>query len=427
MKKEYNIALWLDQWLIQDLGIATNYAFYLKLLLLLVGLFIISFILFFITKKLVINSIHSFFEKTKVTWDDILIKRRVLDKFAFIVPAIFTVFAAPYVFGDFPRLTHYVVLVSDVFILGVIVSSINALLSVFDEILSTSKIFKDKPITSYIQVVKILVYFIGGIMILSLILGKSPFYFLGAMGAMTAIILLIFKDTILGFVASIQMSVYDMVRVGDWISMPKYEADGDVILINLNTVKVQNWDKTITTIPTYAFITDSFKNWRGMTDSGGRRIKRAIYLKMSSFKFCDETMIARFKKYRLIKEYIEQKEEEINLHNQQIVDKEAIEVNIRRLTNIGVFRIYAENYIKTNANVNTNMTLMVRQLEPTSKGLPLEIYCFSKNKEWVYYERIMSDIFDHLLTIISEFDLEIFEEPSGKDFSNMAKSFPQDK
>ena len=427
MKKEYNIALWLDQWLIQDLGIATNYAFYLKLLLLLVGLFIISFILFFITKKLVINSIHSFFEKTKVTWDDILIKRRVLDKFAFIVPAIFTVFAAPYVFGDFPRLTHYVVLVSDVFILGVIVSSINALLSVFDEILSTSKIFKDKPITSYIQVVKILVYFIGGIMILSLILGKSPFYFLGAMGAMTAIILLIFKDTILGLVASIQMSVYDMVRVGDWISMPKYEADGDVILINLNTVKVQNWDKTITTIPTYAFITDSFKNWRGMTDSGGRRIKRAIYLKMSSFKFCDETMIARFKKYRLIKEYIEQKEEEINLHNQQIVDKEAIEVNIRRLTNIGVFRIYAENYIKTNANVNTNMTLMVRQLEPTSKGLPLEIYCFSKNKEWVYYERIMSDIFDHLLTIISEFDLEIFEEPSGKDFSNMAKSFLQEK
>jgi miniconductance mechanosensitive channel len=215
------------------------------------------------------------------------------------------------------------------------------------------------------------------------------------------------------------MSVYDMIRVGDWISMPKYEADGDVISINLNTVKVQNWDKTITTIPTYAFITDSFKNWRGMTDSGGRRIKRSIHLKMSSFKFCDEMMIEKFKKYRIIKDYILKKEDEIRIHNQKLIDKEAIPVNIRRLTNIGVFRIYAENYLFENQNINHEMTAMVRQLEPTSKGLPLEIYCFSKDKAWVNYEKITSDIFDHLLTVVSEFDLEIFEEPSGKDFINL--------
>ncbi len=427
MKKEYNIALWLDQWLLQDLNISSEYAYYLKLLILLIGLFLINFILFYITKRVVVGSIHSLFAKTKVTWDDILVKRKVLDKFAFIIPALFTVFAAPYVFGDFPNLTKYVVLISDVFIVGVIIASINALLSVFDEILSTSKIFKDKPITSYIQVVKILVYFMGGIMILSLVLGKSPFYFLGAMGAMTAIILLIFKDTILGFVASIQMSVYDMIRVGDWISMPKYDADGEVMLINLNTVKIQNWDKTITTIPTHAFITDSFKNWRGMSDSGGRRIKRAIHLKMSSFKFCDELMLNRFKKYRLIKEYINEKEAEINLHNAQLIDKESVIVNIRRLSNIGVFRIYAEQYIKANKNINQEMTLMVRQLEPTSKGLPLEIYCFSSNTELIAYERIIADIFDHLLTVIPEFDLEIFEEPAGKDFYNFAQTISQSK
>jgi miniconductance mechanosensitive channel len=418
MDSQYNIALWLDKLLLEN-GVSENILSWVKLPILILGLIIICLLLFFITKKLVVNSIHRLFLKTKVTWDDVLVERKVFDKLAFLAPAILIIFAVPYIFGDFPKIIKYSIILSDVFIVGVIVWTVNSILSVFDEILSNSKLFKDKPITSYIQVAKILIYFMGGIMILSLVLGKSPFYFLGAMGAMTAILLLIFKDTILGFVASIQMSVYDMIRVGDWISMPKYEADGDVISINLNTVKVQNWDKTITTIPTYAFITDSFKNWRGMTDSGGRRIKRAIHIKMSSFKFCDEVMIEKFKHYRIIKDYIHSKEEEISLHNQKLSNKDFIPVNIRRLTNIGVFRIYAENYLRENQNINHEMTAMVRQLEPTSKGLPLEIYCFSKDKQWVNYEKITADIFDHLLTVIAEFELEVFEEPSGKDFSNL--------
>jgi miniconductance mechanosensitive channel len=307
-------------------------------------------------------------------------------------------------------------------ILLVIIWTIIALLAVFDEILSKSPIFMDKPITSYIQVLNIFVYFIGGILILSLLLGKSPFYFLGAMGAMTAILLLIFKDTILGFVASIQMSVYDIVRVGDWIAMPKYDADGDVMSINLSTVKVQNWDKTITTIPTYAFITDSFKNWRGMSNSGGRRIKRAIYLKVSSFCFCDDQMLEQFKKYALIKDYILQKEKEIKKTNSTLIDNESNPVNSKSLSNIGVFRVYAENYILANPHINTEMTHMVRQLDPTSQGMPLEIYCFTYEKEWEKFEVVKSDIFDHLLTITSQFKLEVFEEPTGRDFRSLIDS-----
>ncbi|MDI5898764.1 mechanosensitive ion channel family protein [Flavobacterium yafengii] len=418
IEKRYNIALWLDKWFIEDFGLDPTLALYLKLLTLIFVLFIISFLSWYLTKIVIVRFVHKIFLKTKVVWDDVLIEKKVFEKIAYLVPAFIIVLVAPYIFGDFPTVIEYVIILSNIFIIIVIIRSAIILLSVFDEIVSNTLILKDKPITSYIQVLKIVVYFIGGILVLSLLLGKSPFYFLGAMGAMTAILLLIFKDTILGFVASIQMSVYDMARVGDWISMPKYDADGDVMSINLNTVKVQNWDKTITTIPTYAFITDSFKNWRGMSDSGGRRIKRAIYLKVSSFQFCGEKMLSQFKKYKLIQDYITTKENDVQKFNSEIIDNEIVSVNIRRLTNIGVFRIYAEKYITAHPDINKDMIIMVRQLEATSKGLPLEIYCFSSQKEWLKYETIISDIFDHLLTITSEFELEVFEEPTGNDFRN---------
>ena len=421
IEKRYNIALWLDKWFIEDFGLDPLLALYLKLLTLILILFILSFFSWYLTKILIVRFVHKIFLKTKVVWDDVLIEKKVFEKISYLVPAFIVVFVAPYIFGDFPKLIAFVIILSNIFIVLVIIRIATAVLTVFDEIVSNTLILKDKPITSYIQVLKIVVYFIGGILVLSLILGKSPFYFLGAMGAMTAILLLIFKDTILGFVASIQMSVYDMVRVGDWISMPKYDADGDVMSINLNTVKVQNWDKTITTIPTYAFITDSFKNWRGMSDSGGRRIKRAIYLKVSSFQFCDEKMLSQFKKYKLIQNYIIAKENDVQKSNSKILDREIVSVNIRRLTNIGVFRIYAEKYITAHPDINKEMIIMVRQLESTSKGLPLEIYCFSSEKEWLQYETIISDIFDHLLTITSEFELEVFEEPTGNDFRNITR------
>jgi miniconductance mechanosensitive channel len=409
-------------WLTNVFNIDPQIAYYINLPILIFCLLILCFVAWILTKKLIVNSIHKLFLKTKITWDDILIKKKIFDKLAYIIPAFLVIFIVPSIFAEYPTLSGYIITLAMIIILVIIVWTIIALLEVFDEILSTSPIFMDKPIASYIQVLNIFVYFIGGILILSLLLGKSPFYFLGAMGAMTAILLLIFKDTILGFVASIQMSVYDMVRVGDWIAMPKSDADGVVLSINLSTVKVQNWDKTITTIPTYAFITDSFKNWRGMSNSGGRRIKRAIYIKVSSFCFCDNKMLEQFKKYALIKDYIIQKEQEIKKTNSTLINNESNPVNSKSLSNIGVFRVYAEKYILSNPHINTKMTHMVRQLDPTSQGMPLEIYCFTYEKEWEKYEVVKSDIFDHLLTITAQFKLEVFEEPTGRDFRSLVSA-----
>ena len=408
------------KWLTDYFNIEPKVAAYISIPILLFGLLIICYISWLITKKLIVTSINRLFVKTKITWDDILIQKKIFDKLAFIIPAEIVIFTLPSILADYPTISKYIVTFTTMVVLLVIIWTVIALLAVINEIMSKSLIFKDKPITSYIQVLNIVVYFIGGILILSLMLGKSPLYFLGAMGAMTAILLLIFKDTILGFVASVQMSVYDMVRVGDWIAMPKYDADGDVMSINLSTVKIQNWDKTITTIPTYAFINDSFKNWRGMSNSGGRRIKRSIYLKVSSFCFCDKEMLTEFKKYALIKEYIIKKEEEIKKCNSSLFNEDSDEVNFKSLTNIGIFRIYAENYILSNPHINCEMATMVRQLDPTSQGMPLEIYCFTHDKEWAKHEAVKSDIFDHLLTIASQFQLEVFEEPSGRDFRSLS-------
>jgi len=414
-------AEWLHQWVIDTFKVDGGTAIYIKLPIMVIGMLLLSYLAWKITTKIVVGTVHKLFLKTKTTWDDLLIERKVFDKLVAIVPFSIIDFGSPIIFKGFPTIVQYLTIFSDAAIVAVIIWSIVATLSVLDDVLSDSPLFKDKPITSYVQVLKIIVYFIGAILILSILMGKSPFYFLGAMGAMTAVLLLVFKDTILGLVASIQMSVYDMIRVGDWISMPKYEADGDVISINLNTVKVQNWDKTITTIPTHAFITDSFKNWRGMEDSGGRRIKRAINIKMSSFKFFTKEDASHYKEYRLLKDYLNQKEQEIEEHNQKVMnDESGADLNIRRLTNIGVFRVYAENYIKTNTNIRQDMTVMVRQMEPTSKGLPLEIYCFSAIQDWLPFESIIADIFDHLITIAPEFHLEIFEEPSGGDFNRFS-------
>lgn len=422
IEKTYDIALWLDEWLIEQMNVGADVAVYAKLFILIAALVLICATVWFLARKVILYVVEGFLLKTKVTWDDKLVENRVFGKLAHIVPALVVNYAAPYVFGDFDAIIPFVIRITDVFIIAVIAWSISSVLTSLKDIFEDIKQFKGKPIASYIQLAKIIVYFIGGVLILSFTFGKNPFYFLSAMGAMTAVILLIFKDTILGFVASIQISAYDMVRVGDWISMPKYEADGDVLSVNLNTVKVQNWDKTITTIPTYAFISDSFKNWRGMSDSGGRRIKRGIRIKISSIKFCDENMVNRMKKLHLISDYVAQREEEIKQFNAtHKIDKSSL-VNGRHLTNVGIFRVYAESYIKRHPKINTEMTTMVRQLEPTEKGLPLEVYCFSSDKEWVSYEGIISDIFDHLFAAIPEFDLDVFEAPTGKDFVSIASS-----
>ncbi|MBL4938829.1 MAG: mechanosensitive ion channel family protein [Lutibacter sp.] len=308
--------------------------------------------------------------------------------------------------------------ITDIFIIIVAAEICSSFFNSAKEILLQSKRFKDKPIGSFTQLGKILVYAITIILIISIVINKSPLFLLSGLGAMAAILLLVFKDSILGFVASIQLSGNDMVRVGDWVTVSNYGADGDVIEINLTTIKVQNFDKTITTIPTYAFISDAFTNWRGMEDSAGRRIKRALNIKIESIKFCSPEMLEQFKKYHLITNYIEEQQKVISDYNTKHNANKSELINGRHLTNVGLFRIYVEEYLKYNPNINSEMTCMVRQLRPTEYGLPIEIYAFSKNKAWTKYEAIMADIFDHLFAATSNFELEIFERPSGRDFKS---------
>jgi len=399
-----------------NLGFSDQLTHTINALILLILLVMVLYALDYLSRRIFLISVMGLIKKSKTLFDDYLLKHRVLKYFTHIISIIIIRLFIPLIFIGFPKWINTTLQIADVVLVLIIGILLNSVTKAVRDFLKTKKAFEDKPLDSYAQVVGIFIFFVCGIIIFTTLTGKSPYAFLISLGAASAILMLIFKDTILGFVASVQVSANDMVRVGDWVEMPKYGADGAVLSINLNTVKVQNWDKTITTVPTYAFISDSFKNWRGMQESGGRRIKRAIYLKMSSFKFLNQEDLEKFKKYRLIKDYILEKEIEIKEYNKAI-DAEFLPANTRRLSNVGVFRIYANKYLRENQGVNQNMTIMVRQLAPTPHGLPMEIYCFSKDIRWVYYEGIVADIFDHLLTIVKEFDLEIFEEPSGADFS----------
>ncbi len=409
---------WLNDWL-TGLGIEETSTMYLKLIILLFILFIISYVTNLIVKKILIRSIRLVIKKTKTEWDDALVENKVFISLSHIAPAIVIYFTTPYVFEDFAGAIPYILRLVNAYISTVLIIVIINFLNTLKYYSENTKLFKDNPLDSYFQLVKIAIYIIGAIIILSFLLDKSPLYFFSALGAMTVVLLLIFKDTIMGFVASIQLSANDMIRIGDWVSMPKYGADGDVIEMNLTTIKIQNWDKTVTTIPTYAFISESFKNWRGMSESGGRRIKRALNIKISSIKFCTQEMLEQFKKFQLIKDYIEEKSNKIEEYNKENKIDKSYLINGRHLTNIGIFRVYAEAYVKNNPDINLNMTCMVRQLLPTEKGLPIEIYTFSNRQEWVTYEGIMSDMFDHLIAAVSEFELEVFQNPTGTDFGKL--------
>lgn len=416
-------------WLFEKLlnfGLSEKAVHSINSVLLIIALGFLLYVVDYLLRRVLLLFILKAVRKTKTKFDDFLIRNKVVKYFMHIATLVIAKYFLPLIFMGFPKWIDATMKFTDIVLIITIGLLVNGIFKSVRDWLKTKKAFEDKPLDSYAQVVTMLIFFVCGIIIFSMLTGKSPVAFLVSLGAASAVLMLIFKDTILGFVASIQVSVNDMVRVGDWVEMPKYGADGFVLLINLNTVKVQNWDKTITTVPTYAFINDSFKNWRGMFGSGGRRIKRTINFKISSFKFCDEQMLEKFKKYRLIRDYIIEKEKEIAAHNAKLGDENMISVNIRRLTNIGVFRVYADNYILEKPEINKKMIAMVRQLQPTSKGLPLEIYCFTSDVRWVYHERAAADIFDHLLTIASEFDLEIFEEPSGSDFTHI-KALAQDK
>ncbi len=402
----------LRAWLTANLG--TNKTTTTLLLVLLVVVMVI--LIWWLTKKILHYVIPRLTAKTKTVWDDIIFNDRILNSLSTLIPVILFDQLLPILFKDSTSFLPIVLAGTDVLI---IMDSVWILVSIFNsvnEILSQDERHKDKPIGSLTQLAKILTFSVGAILIISTMIGRSPLFLLSGLGAMAAILLLVFKDSILGFVASIQLSANNMVQVGDWVTVPNYGADGDVLEINLTTIKVQNFDLTITTIPTYAFISDSFTNWRGMSNSNGRRIKRAIYLKIDSIGFCDDDMLERLGKIALVTDYIQDRKEEIKAYNDSHkVDKSTL-VNGRNMTNVGVFKAYIEAYLKANPNINDEMMVMVRQLPPSEKGLPLEIYAFSKDKNWKAYENIMSDIFDHVLSAVPYFDLVVFENPAGSDF-----------
>ncbi len=399
--------------LLLEKGFSETTSKLLNMLALLLVLLFIVFIIDFITKRILIRFSSGLAKRTKTNFDDILINNNLPRDIAHIIPLIILLEFIPQVFIDYENAENIIETTLKVIAIILTLRIIRSFLNSVKDYLKTLAKFKDKPVDSYIQVFMIFAWLLGIFSIFAIITGISFVKFATTLGAASAVILLIFKDTILGFVASIQVSINDMVRIGDWITFEKYGADGDVVEINLATVKVQNWDKTITTIPTYALISDSFKNWRGMMDSGGRRIKRSVIIKVSTIKFLTADDIEKLKKIQLVSKYIESKSKEINNYNTKHGADKSVLINGINLTNFGVFRKYLQTYVENHSAINENMTLMVRQLEPTSQGIPMEIYAFSKDQRWVNYEFIIGDIFDHVLAAVTYFDLEIYELDLG--------------
>ncbi|HNP18794.1 MAG TPA: mechanosensitive ion channel [Fulvivirga sp.] len=418
-EKETNFAKFLEDWLLSNLDINQDQAQLLKMGILILVAGLVAILLWKIAQFTMNKLISRVERRASAQWSNVLFQG-AFAKLPLIIPAIYITGVLPLIFSDYPTWIPTIETLTSAYIALVVIRIISSAISATNVYYSTSTRYKDKPIASFTQLAKIVVWTIGVIFILSILTDRNPLALFGALGAVSAVILLIFKDTLLGFIASIQLTINDMVRIGDWVSVPKYGADGDVIGIYLTTIKVSNWDMTISTVPTYSFVSDSFKNWRGMQESGGRRIKRSINFKISSVKFCDEEMLARYAKIELVREHIERRTKEILAYNTEMnVNTEQSIVNGRRMTNIGVFREYIQNMLKNNPNINLDMTNMVRQLDPTEKGVPLEIYCFSSNKSWIAYEGIQSDIFDHIMATASHFDLEIFENPSSSDLQKL--------
>ena len=371
-------------------------------LLIVISILFIVIVINYVTKKIILSFFKRIAKSTASTFDDLLIKNKVPVLLSFI-PSLF------FLYIIIPTYTENLVIVIEALTIVLFIITVKSVLGTVKDYFKLSSSLKHIPIDSYIQVVMIFLWFIGIILILSVLTGREIGTFLASLGALSAIIILVFRDTILGFVSSIQITVNDTVRIGDWITMKGSDADGTVIEVNLSTVKVQNFDNTITTIPTYKLVSDSFINWRGMEESKGRRIKRSLLIKPSSVRFLENEEIFELKKVELIKDYITQKSKEIELYNQKENVDKSILLNGRNLTNFGVFRRYIEEYLKAHPMTNEDLTLMCRQLEPTSQGIPIQIYTFSKNKEWTKYEALTSDIFDHLLSSVKYFKLECFE------------------
>lgn len=405
------ISQWLEQHQLNS-GVAQILGTSCTLLYLLILVFLANFM----TKRFIAHVIHPIIGKTSIAWDDLLIEHNVIVRFSHIVPAAVIHFLAPFLFESAPAIADIIHRIVNIYLVVIILFGIDGILNFMRAVWERSPVGKRYPAKSFIQAAKLVINLIGLIFVLSAILEKSPLVFFSGLGAVTAILLLIFKDAILGLVAGFQLSINNMVMVGDWIEMPCRGADGDVIDVSLTTVKVQNWDKTITTVPTYSLISDSFKNWRGMSESGGRRIKRSLNIDMRTIKFADEELLTRFKRIRLLRPYLETKLKDIKKYNDDVGEELSELINGRRLTNVGTFRAYCVAYLKNHPKIHQKgMTLLVRQLTPGSNGLPIEIYVFTNDIAWVSYEDIQGDIFDHFLSVLPEFGLSAYQAPSGAD------------
>ncbi len=384
-------------------------------------LLLTAWIAYLITSRVLLAVLHSLAARTSVTWDDALIRNRVGRKLAQLVP-VFVVYEGV---GKLPNVSENIAAlvtnITSAYMIVVVVITIVAVLNAANDMYESNPGARQRPIKGFIQLLQLAVLILGGLLVIAALLDESPVLLLSGFGAMTAVLLLVFKDTLLSLVASVQLTAQDMVRVGDWIEVPQFGADGDVVDVELHTIKVQNWDKTITTIPTHRLISDSFKNWRGMSLSGGRRIKRALYLDASSIRFMSREEIEHCRRFLLLEDYLAGKQDELSTYNASLGEDaqsgRATEVNMRRLTNIGTFRAYAERYLEHHPQIHKDMTLMVRQLSPGPQGVPIELYCFTTTTVWGEYENIQSDIFDHLLAIIPEFGLRVFQQPAGTEFS----------
>ena len=421
-----DITCFLEDFFISQ-GMNVVAASYLNLAINLSVLVLLVLMIHYLLKRFVIEAFKAFTVRTKTTFDDFLIQSKFPKYMGQIVPIVLIYYAIPYIMVDHEYSLKVILFVLNIYVIILIIWVFRSLLRTSKKYLRTKDEFRDKPIDSYIQVLMIFVWVVGIMFIFSEITGKSVINFAISLGAASAILLLVFKDTIMGFVASIQVSVNDIVRIGDWITFSKYGADGNVTEINLATVRVQNFDNTFTTIPTYSLISDSFQNWRGMQDSPGRRIKRAIFIKQNSVRFVTPEDLEKLKKISLIAPYLDHRQKEIDRFNtKNNIDKD-LPINGRNQTNLGIFRKYADAYLQDHSAINKDLYMMVRHLAPTPQGIPVEVLCFSRDKRWENFEYIAADIFDHLIAAVPYFDLQLFESPSGDDIQKFSDKFTKKK
>jgi miniconductance mechanosensitive channel len=376
---------------------------------------LLCIVIYYMSKFIILRIIKRIAQRTASYWDDALLEHRVFQRMAFLIPGILVYQSIPVTLDEFTGFIPLALKLTNLYIIVIFLLIINSFLNSVYTMFQKSEFALYHPVKGYIQIGKIIVGIVVFLLIISLLFNQSPLYMLTGLGAFSAVLLLIFKDPILGFVGGIQLSANDMVRQGDWISMPKYSADGTVLEISLTTVKVQNFDNTISTLPTYSLVSESFQNYRGMKESGVRRMKRSISIDMSSVKFCTQEMLDKFRKINILQEYIDRTEAELENYNKENKIDNSVFVNGRRQTNIGVFRAYLEEYLAHHPLVDNSSDLLVRQLQPNSSGIPIEIYAFTLETEFIRYEKVQSDIFDHILAIIPQFELRVFQSPTGED------------